>query len=82
MTDNGAPYYAYFGKAAGTPGLGYYSYNLGSWHIVGLNSNCDVIGCGKNSYQVQWLRQDLRTRPCAPCCTGTTHVLAPASKAR
>ena len=60
MTDQGAPYYAYFGKAAGTPGLGYYSYNLGSWHIVALNSNCDVIGCGKNSYQVQWLREDLQ----------------------
>jgi hypothetical protein len=60
MTDQGAPYYAYFGKAAGEPGEGYYSYNLGSWHIVALNSNCDVIACGKNSYQVQWLREDLQ----------------------
>jgi hypothetical protein len=60
MTDQGAPYYAYFGKAAGEPGLGYYSYNLGSWHIVALNSNCDIIACGKNSYEVQWLREDLQ----------------------
>jgi acid phosphatase type 7 len=66
MTDNGAPYYAYFGAAAGEPGKGYYSYNLGSWHIVALNSNCDVIACGKNSQQVQWLRQDLQQNQ-LPC---------------
>jgi hypothetical protein len=66
MTDRGAPYYAYFGKAAGEPGMGYYSYNLGSWHIVALNSNCDVIACGKDSKQVQWLREDLQKnqQPC------------------
>jgi acid phosphatase type 7 len=66
MTDQGAPYYAYFGKAAGEPGEGYYSYDLGSWHIVALNSNCDVIACGKNSQQVQWLTDDLQKnqQPC------------------
>jgi len=66
MTDQGAPYYAYFGKAAGEPGEGYYSYNLGSWHVVALNSNCEVIACGKNSKQVQWLNEDLQKnlQPC------------------
>jgi hypothetical protein len=58
-TDSGAPYYEYFGKAAGQPGQGYYSYNLGGWHIAALNSNCDVIACGPNSAQARWLRDDL-----------------------
>src|SRR5205085_9370357 len=45
---------------AGEPGKGYYSYDLGAWHLVALNSNCaDVGGCGAGSPQEQWLRQDL-----------------------
>lgn len=59
MTESGAPYYQYFGAAAGEAGQGYYSYNLGSWHIVALNSNCDAIACGPNSRQAAWLREDL-----------------------
>src|SRR6185436_17437968 len=38
-TPGAAPYYAYFGAAAGDPAKGYYSYDLGDWHIVVLNSN-------------------------------------------
>jgi acid phosphatase type 7 len=39
---------------------GYYSYDLGSWHIVALNSNCEKAGgCEKTSTQGQWLQQDL-----------------------
>jgi hypothetical protein len=60
MTDQGAPYYAYFGAAAGEAGKGYYSYDLGDWHIVALNSNCDDIACGPDSQQVKWLQDDLR----------------------
>jgi hypothetical protein len=39
------------------PGKGYYSYDLGSWHVVVLNSNCDkVVGrCGAGPPQEQWL---------------------------
>jgi hypothetical protein len=59
MTDNGGPYYQFFGTAAGTPGLGYYSYDLDGWHIVALNSNCNQIACGEGSAQANWLRQDL-----------------------
>ena len=55
-----APYFAYFGAAAGTPGQGYYSYDLGAWHIVVLNSNCSQVGgCGADSPQGQWLQSDL-----------------------
>jgi Calcineurin-like phosphoesterase len=53
---------AYFGNpAAGTRGQGYYSYNLGAWHIVVLNSNCAKVGgCDSGSAQGIWLDRDLR----------------------
>jgi acid phosphatase type 7 len=52
-------YFGYFGKAAGQPGKGYYSYDLGQWHIVALNSNCEEVGCGASSPQLSWLKADL-----------------------
>jgi len=65
----GATYYfQYFGAAAGEAGKGYYSYELGSWHIVVLNSECDQVGgCGAGSAQEKWLRDDLAAHPVA--CT-------------
>jgi hypothetical protein len=57
-------YYAYFGERAGEPDKGYYSYDLGSWHLVALNSECDHIGgCGDSDPQATWLRQDLNSHP-------------------
>lgn len=63
--DDGAPgYFTYFGAAAGDPAQGYYSYNLGAWHVVVLNSNCDKIGgCDADSEQARWLRADLSATP-------------------
>ncbi|HKY54137.1 MAG TPA: DUF4832 domain-containing protein [Anaerolineales bacterium] len=55
-TPGASAYYDYFGAAAGEPGKGYYSYNLGDWHIISLNSEVDY---GAGSAQVQWLRADL-----------------------
>lgn len=63
-TEGAAGYFDYFGLAAGEPGKGYYSYDLGSWHIIVLNSNI-LIGAG--SEQEQWLRADLAAHPVA--CT-------------
>lgn len=62
-------YFRYFGAAAGDPGKGYYSFDLASWHIVAINSNCDKVsgGCGQGSAQETWLRQDLSAHPNA--CT-------------
>jgi Calcineurin-like phosphoesterase len=56
-------YYNYFGASAGPAGLGYYSYDLGDWHIVVLNSN---IARTAGSTQEQWLRADLaaNTKQC------------------
>jgi hypothetical protein len=52
-------YFSYFGDAAGQPGKGYYSYDLGGWHIVALNSNCAEVGCTASSPQLRWLKADL-----------------------
>src|SRR5215211_2187958 len=57
---NAGPYFEYFGDVAGPDGKGYYSYNLGSWHIVALNSNTDVE---RGSAQEAWLRSDLAANP-------------------
>ncbi len=55
-----APYFAYFGTLAGDPSKGYYSYELGAWHVVVVNSNCaEVGGCGTGSAQERWVRADL-----------------------
>jgi acid phosphatase type 7 len=65
-TEGASAYFDYFGDAAGQPGKGYYSYDLGAWHIVALNSNCEEVGCGASSPQVRWLEADLakQARPC------------------
>ena len=59
-TPGASGYFDYFGAAAGDPDKGYYSYDLGAWHIVVLNSSCaEAGGCGAGSPQETWLRQDL-----------------------
>jgi len=65
--------------AAGDRDTGYYSYDLGAWHVVVLNSNCNVVPCDGGSLQEQWLRGDLvshrsactvaGSRPSAMTCT-------------
>ncbi len=55
-TTGAAPYYAYFGDLAGPAGRGYYSYDVGAWHVIALNSN---VSSGATSAQIQWLREDL-----------------------
>jgi hypothetical protein len=72
-TAGASGYFSYFGGAASPnqPGCtsacrGYYSYNLGSWHVVVLNSNCSkpgVGGCGSTSAQGRWLAADLAANP-------------------
>lgn len=54
-------YFGYFGAAAGDPRLGYYSFDLGTWHVVALNSNCTKIsgGCAAGGSEDVWLRADL-----------------------
>ena len=62
-TSGASGYYNYFGAAAGDSGKGYYSYDLGDWHIISLNSNISMTA---GSPQEQWLRADLaaHTKTC------------------
>src|SRR5918995_3038113 len=59
-TEGARGYFDYFGEATGDPDEGYYSYELASWHIVALNSNCGEaeIRCGPGSAQTKWLKED------------------------
>ena len=57
-----AGYFAYWGAQAGPAGKGYYSYDLHDWHIVVLNTNCNVKamgGCDTGSPEETWLQSDL-----------------------
>jgi len=55
-----AGYFDYFGSRAGNRGQGYYSYDIGSWHLIALNSNCGSAGgCSTSNPQGQWLAADL-----------------------
>ena len=62
-TRNASGYYDYFasvGVAVGARSEGWYSYNVGDWHFLALNSNCEQVGgCGTGSAQYRWLQNDL-----------------------
>ncbi len=64
VTSDAKPYFDYFGANAGPAGRGYYSFDLGAWHIVSLNSNIDAT---VGSAQAQWLTDDLAANRAA--CT-------------
>jgi 3',5'-cyclic AMP phosphodiesterase CpdA len=57
---------------AGTRGLGWYSLNIGAWHVVALNSNCDFVSCAAGGPQERWLRADLAAHP-ARCTLAVMH---------
>lgn len=61
LTEGASGYYGYFGARAGPRARGYYSFDLGGWHLIALNSECgDVGGCGDKSPELVWLRDDLQ----------------------
>jgi hypothetical protein len=64
-TGTGAPYFTYFGNRAGPPGKGYYSYDVGNWHVVSLNSELYFEGgnTAQANAQEDWLRRDLAAHP-------------------
>jgi len=74
LTAGASGYFDYFNGVgnqtgpAGDRSKGYYSYDVGAWHIVSINSNCSQAGgCGAGSGQESWLRADLAAHPTA--CT-------------
>jgi len=85
-TAGASGYFGYFGTLAGDSGRGYYSYDVGTWHIVALNSN---VPMNPGSREERWLRADLAAHPAL--CTlaywhhprfssGTTHGSTPATQ--
>jgi predicted phosphohydrolase len=70
LVGHGRAYFDYFGANAGPDRRGYYSYDLGTWHLIALNSETSVK---RDSAQIQWLRDDLRRHP-ADCVLAYWHV--------
>jgi acid phosphatase type 7 len=68
-TPGAAAYFDYFGENAGPDQRGYYSFGLGAWHIISLNSE---IATGPDSAQAQWLAEDLAAHP-ATCTLAYWH---------
>lgn len=68
-TSRAAGYFDYFNGAgrqngrAGDRAKGYYSFDVGSWHLIALNSNCSFVSCAAGLPQEQWLRADLAAHP-------------------
>jgi 3',5'-cyclic AMP phosphodiesterase CpdA len=63
---NAAPYFAYFGARAGN---GHYSFDLGGWHLISLDSN---LAPPRHAAQLAWLREDLARHP-ARCTLAYWH---------
>ncbi len=69
-----AGYYSYYGARAGAPNRGYYSYDLGAWHVIVLNTQCrSAGGCRVGSPQERWLRADLAAHR-ARCTLAYFHI--------
>jgi acid phosphatase type 7 len=71
-------YFRYWGAQAGDPEKGYYSFDLGSWHIISLNTNCEIRalgGCGEGSPEEVWLKKDLAEHPKACIIAYGHHAL-------
>jgi hypothetical protein len=74
-TGTAAPYFDYFGDRAGPRDLGYYSLNLGNWHIIVLNINDVTVNDTTpfaGSAQDQWLQADLAKHK-QRCALAITH---------
>src|SRR6266576_1119644 len=70
---NASGYFGYFGAAAGDPTKGYYSYDLGTWHLIALNSSCSHVACKAGSAQETWLANDLYAAHAAVVLNGHKH---------
>ena len=68
VTVGASPYYQYFGSKAGSARKGYYSYDVGEWHVIVVNSEIVVAGfsLAERKAQEDWLRTDLKgtQQPC------------------
>ena len=58
-TRGAAGYFAYFGRTARPRGRSWFSYDLGAWHVVALDSQCPAGSCRPGGAQERFLRSDL-----------------------
>jgi Ca2+-binding RTX toxin-like protein len=80
LTSGAKGYFDYFNGVgaltgrAGDRDKGYYSFDVGTWHLIALNSSdhCNQVACGKGSPQETWLRADLAAHP-ASCTLAYWH---------
>jgi len=73
-TPGADPYYKYLGEAAGDSDKGYYSYDIGEWHVVVMNSMCEEVGgCRDSAPQVRWLKEDLAANSDKVCTLAIGH---------
>ena len=80
-TAGAAGYFDYFngvGQATGPAGdrtKGYYSFNVGTWHLIALNStdHCTIVPCGVGSAQETWLKADLAANADKYCTLAYWH---------
>jgi Calcineurin-like phosphoesterase len=77
---SGAGYCSYFGAAAHCNSSGrqgnaaYYSFDVGDWHVVVINSNCTAAGgCAAGTPQYQWLASDLDANAGRACTMAVWH---------
>jgi hypothetical protein len=76
QTPDAVDHFTYFGAAAGDPSEGYFSFDVGTWHFIALNSNCNEIGgCAAGSAQETWLREDLAANAGRCIIAGWHHPL-------
>jgi len=59
-TPGASGYYNYYSAKTYAAPPGYYSFDIGNWHLVALNSNCAALGgCGSQTAQAVWLKNNL-----------------------
>ena len=79
---NGAGYFTYFGDRSHPqqPGCtskctSWYSWDIGSWHMIALDSQCaEIGGCNPGSAQYQWLVNDLNANAAKQCVMAYWHI--------
>ena len=73
-TSGAGGYFSYFGARAGTKGQGWYSFDLGGWHIIAVNSECDRLSgaCASGGAEERFVRSDLAAHP-AKCTMAFWH---------
>lgn len=76
LTNSATPYYTYFGASAGAVGKGYYSYDVGKWHVIVVNSEIMLNGQFSEparKAQMDWVKKDLTDHASTKCTVAMWH---------